>query len=261
MRDAQGGTWDRGLRQLAGYYGGLGLLAWDVGRNLALPRAYFPLVVQELDVMGVRSLTVANLAAIFTGMVLALQSAVLMSRFGAELYMGPVVALSVLRELGPVLTSILVGGRVASGITAEIGSMKETEQIDALRVIGVNYVKRLIVPRVLAALMVFPLLTVLADFLGIVGGMFIAVFERGLDYVMYWQTIFQLVVLRDLLAGLGKTPIFAALITLIGCYNGLRATGGTVGLGRATTATVVQVTLAVIISDFFLTRLFMLVGA
>ena len=261
MSDGATATWDRGFRRLAGYYGGLGLLAWDVGRNLRLPRSYLPLVLQELDVMGVRSLTVANVAAIFTGMVLALQSAILMARFGAELYMGPVVALSVLRELGPVLTAILVGGRVASGITAEIGSMMVTEQIDALRVIGVNYIKRLIVPRLLAALVVFPLLTVLADFLGIVGGMFIAVFERGLDYVMYWNTIFQLVVLRDLLAGLGKTFFFAMLITLIGCFNGLRATGGTVGLGQATTATVVQVTLAVIVSDFFLTRLFMLFGS
>lgn len=260
MKDDLSASWDRGVRQLAGYYGGLGLLAWDAGRNILLPPAYLPLVVQELDAMGVRSLTVANVAALFTGMVLALQSAILMARFGAELYMGPVVALSVLRELGPVLTAILVGGKVASGITAELGSMKVTEQIDALRVIGVNYIKRLIVPRLLAALLVFPLLTVLADFLGIVGGMLIAVFERGLDYVMYWNTIFQLVVLRDLLAGLGKTFFFAGLITLIGCYNGLRATGGTAGLGQATTATVVHVTLGVIVSDFFLTRFFMLFG-
>lgn len=260
MKDDLIAAWDQGFRRLAGYYGGLGLLAWDAGRNILLPPAYLPLVVQELDAMGVRSLTVANVAALFTGMVLALQSAILMARFGAELYMGPVVALSVLRELGPVLTAILVGGKVASGITAEIGSMKVTEQIDALRVIGVNYIKRLIVPRLLAALVVFPLLTVLADFLGIVGGMLIAVFERGLDYVMYWNTIFQLVVLRDLLAGLGKTFFFAGLITLIGCYNGLRATGGTAGLGQATTATVVHVTLGVIVSDFFLTRFFMLFG-
>src|SRR6476659_8988563 len=166
------------LRESMVWYGGLGLLAARVARNLTLPPSYFWLVVREVDIIGVRSLTVALTAALFTGMVLALQTAVNMARFGADNYVGPVVALSIISELGPVLTAILVGGKVASGITAELGSMKVTEQIDALRAIGVNYVKRLIVPRVLAALFVFPLLTALADFIALVGGMLIAVFER-----------------------------------------------------------------------------------
>ena len=146
------------------WYGGVGRLAADVIRSLALPPKYFRLVVAEIEIMGIRSLGVALTASIFTGMVFALQSAVYLARFGADLYIGPLVGLSVLRELGPVLTAILVGGKVASGITAELGSMKVTEQIDALRAIGVNHVKRLIVPRVLAAFFVFPLLTTLADF-------------------------------------------------------------------------------------------------
>ena len=136
-----GGTQPRRIIQ---YCGGLGLLAWDVGRNAWLPRRYLPLVVAGFDDMGVRSLLVASTAAMFTGMVFALQASVYLVRFGAELYVGPLVALSIVRELGPVLTAILVGGKVASGITAELGSMKVTEQIDALRAIGVNYVKRLI---------------------------------------------------------------------------------------------------------------------
>ncbi len=143
-------------RDAAIWYGGLGLLTASVVRNLALPPAYLWLVAREIDTIGVRSLVVALTAALFTGMVLALQSAVNMARFGAENYVGPVVALSILRELGPVLTAILVGGKVASGITAELGSMKVTEQIDALRAIGVNYIKRLIVPRLLAALARLP---------------------------------------------------------------------------------------------------------
>jgi len=159
------------LRETAIWYGGLGLLTVRVARNLALPPSYLWLVAREIDIIGVRSLVVALTAALFTGMVLALQTAVNMARFGAENYVGPVVALSILRELGPVLTAILVGGKVASGITAELGSMKVTEQIDALRSLGVNYIKRLIVPRVLALLLVFPLLTTLADFLGVLGGM------------------------------------------------------------------------------------------
>jgi phospholipid/cholesterol/gamma-HCH transport system permease protein len=208
--------------------------------------------------MGVQSLAVAATAAIFTGMVFALQSAINMARFGADLYVGPLVALSIVRELGPVLTAILVGGKVASGITAELGSMKVTEQIDALRAIGVNYIKRLVVPRVWAALFVFPLVTALADFVGLVGGMLIAVYERHIDIYLYWNTIFYWVVIRDLLTGIGKSFFFGVLVTLIGCHNGLDMTGGTEGLGRATTATVVQVSIAVVIADFFLTKIFLL---
>ena len=163
------------VRESMIWYGGLGLLAARVVRNLTLPPSYFWLVAREIDVIGVRSLTVALTAALFTGMVLALQTAVNMARFGAENYVGPVVALSILRELGPVLTAILVGGKVASGITAELGSMKVTEQIDALRALGVNYIKKLVVPRLIAAVLVFPLVTILADGMGLLGGMLIAV--------------------------------------------------------------------------------------
>lgn len=244
-------------REAAIWYGGLGLLTAQVLRNLSLPRGYWQLVAREIDAIGVRSLMVALTAAAFTGMVFTLQSAVNMARFGAENYVGAVVALAILRELGPVLTAILVGGKVASGITAELGAMKVTEQIDALRTIGVNYVKKLIVPRFLAALLVFPLLTVLADGIGLLGGMLVAVWERHVDPYVYWNTIFYWVVLKDFLTGIGKSVFFAAIVTLIGCYNGLSTEGGTEGLGRATTETVVQVTMAVIIADFFLTKLFL----
>jgi phospholipid/cholesterol/gamma-HCH transport system permease protein len=243
-------------RRTVEWYGGLGLLTTRVLRNLALPPKYGQVVLQEIEVMGVRSLGVALIAAAFTGMVLALQSGVNMARFGAETYVGPLVALSMLRELGPVLTAILVGGKVASGITAELGSMVVTEQIDALRSLGVNYVKRLVVPRIFAALIVFPLLTILGDGIGLVGGALIAVFERGVDWYAYWNATFYWVTPRDFITGVGKSVVFGALITLVGCYNGLSATGGTEGLGRATTATVVQVAIGVIVSDFFLTKMF-----
>jgi phospholipid/cholesterol/gamma-HCH transport system permease protein len=244
-------------RETAVWYGGLGLLTVRVARNLALPPSYLWIVAREIDLMGVRSLTVALTAAIFTGMVLALQSAVNMARFGTENYVGPVVAVSILRELGPVLTAILVGGKVASGITAELGSMKVTEQIDALRALGVNYIKKLIVPRLIAAMFVFPVMTILADGVGMLGGMLIMVFERNVDAYLYWNTISYWVVVKDFLTGVGKGVVFGALVTLIGCYNGLATEGGTEGLGRSTTATVVQAAMAVIISDFFLTKLFL----
>jgi phospholipid/cholesterol/gamma-HCH transport system permease protein len=245
-------------RESVAWYGGLGLLTLRVARNLGLPPSYLVLVAREIDIIGVRSLVVALTAALFTGMVLALQSAVNMAIFGAENYVGPVVALSMLRELGPVLTAILVGGKVASGIAAELGSMKVTEQIDALRAIGVNYIKKLIVPRILAALLVFPLVTIMADGVGLLGGMLIVVFDRGVDPYLYWNTISYWVVMKDFLTGIGKSVVFGGLVTLIGCYNGLETTGGTEGLGRSTTDTVVQVAMAVIISDFFLTKLFLL---
>jgi phospholipid/cholesterol/gamma-HCH transport system permease protein len=241
------------------WYGGVGLLAARVFRNLALPPSYFRLVIEEIERIGVRSLPVAVIAAVFTGMVFALQSAVNMARFGAENYVGPVSALAILRELGPVLTAILVGGKVASGITAELGSMKVTEQIDALRMLGVNYIKRLIVPRLLAAFVVFPLLTVLADVVGVLGGMMIMVMERGADMFAYWNTLTYWVLPRDFLTGIIKSAFFGIVVTLIGCYNGLATEGGTEGLGRATTATVVHVTMGVIVSDFFLTKLLLII--
>jgi phospholipid/cholesterol/gamma-HCH transport system permease protein len=245
------------LRRTVVWYGGVGLLTQQVFRSLALPPKYFRLIVQEIEVMGVRSLGVALTAAIFTGMVFTIQSAVNMGRFGAESYVGPVAALALLRELGPVLTAILVGGKVASGITAELGSMKVTEQIDALRTLGVNYIKRLVVPRVLAALIVFPLLTVLADAVGVLGGMLIMFLERGADMYAYWNITTYWVVPKDFLTGVGKAVFFGVIVTLIGCYNGLSTEGGTEGLGRATTATVVHVTMGVIVSDFFITKLFL----
>jgi len=245
------------LRRTVIWYGGVGLLTKQVFRSLALPPKYFRLVVQEIEVMGVRSLGVALTAAVFTGMVFTIQSAVNMGRFGAESYVGPVAALAILRELGPVLTAILVGGKVASGITAELGSMKVTEQIDALRTLGVNYIKRLVVPRVLAALIVFPLLTVLADTVGVLGGMLIMYLERGADMYAYWNITTYWVVPKDFLTGVGKALFFGVIVTIIGCYNGLATEGGTEGLGRATTATVVHVTMGVIVSDFFITKLFL----
>src|SRR5919206_560921 len=193
---------DTYVRRTAMWYGGVGLLAADAARNVALPRKYLALVLQEIETMGVRSLGVALTAAVFTGMVFSLQSAVNMARFGAEAYVGPIAALAILRELGPVLTAILVGGKVASGITAELGSMRVTEQIDALRTLGVNYVKRLIVPRVLAALVVFPLLTILADVLGVLGGMVIMFLERGADMYAYWNVTTYWVTPRDFLTGI-----------------------------------------------------------
>lgn len=213
-------------------------------------------LVQQMDHIGFKSIAICGIAAVFTGLVLALQTAYGLGRFGAKAYVGIVVAMSMVRELGPVLTALLVGGRVGSGMTAEIGAMKVTEQIDAMRALGANHIKKLVVPRVLSAMLVLPLLTVLADALGIFGGMVMSKYEFHVESHQYMSTIWRNLQLSDLLTGLGKTVFFGFIIGIVGCYNGLEASGGTEGIGRATTATVVTSAILILISDFFLTKFF-----
>jgi phospholipid/cholesterol/gamma-HCH transport system permease protein len=223
----------------------------------AVTPPYSPrLLLAHMDHIAVRSVSIVSVAGLFVGLVLALQTGYGLARFGAKGMVGVILGLSVVRELGPVVTAVLVGGRVGSGFTAELGSMKVTEQIDAMRALGVNYIKRLVVPRVLVTVLALPLLTMVANALGLFGGMVISQYEFNLDYHQYYSTVSQYMRLADLLSGLGKTVFFGFLIALVGCYNGLRTRGGTEGLGRATTNTVVMSALLVFVSDFFLTKFF-----
>jgi phospholipid/cholesterol/gamma-HCH transport system permease protein len=214
-------------------------------------------VFRQFDRIGVGSLNLTNITALFTGMVLALQTAYALAKFGARLYIGEIVALSLVRELGPVLTALMVGGRVGSGITAELGSMTVTEQVDAIRSMGADPVRKLVVPRLWATVAMLPLLTILADAMGIFGGMLIAVFQEGLSASFYFQRTFQVLTFDDMWVGLAKPVVFAFLIAIIGCYNGLNARGGADGVGKATTNTVYVVAIGVLISDFFITKLFL----
>ncbi len=236
--------------------GGLSQLTYDTVCCAFTPPFNPRELIRQVDHIGVKSISIAGVAAAFTGLVLALQTAYGLSRFGAKAYVGIIVSLSMVRELGPVLTALLVGGRVGSGITAELGSMKVTEQIDAMRAMGANPVKKLVVPRVLSTMLVLPLLTVMADILGILGGMVISRYEFQVDYHFYYNTVTRNLTLADIVSGLGKTVVFGFIIAIVGCYKGLTTVGGTEGLGRATTATVVTSAIAVIISDFFLTKFF-----
>jgi phospholipid/cholesterol/gamma-HCH transport system permease protein len=213
--------------------------------------------VRQFDRIGVGSLNLTNITALFTGMVLALQTAYALGKFGARLYIGEVVALSLVRELGPVLTALMVGGRVGSGIAAEIGSMAVTEQVDAIRSMAADPVRKLVVPRVWATVAMLPLLTILADGMGILGGLLIGVFQEGLSPTFYLQRTAQVLTFDDLWLGLAKPVVFAFLIAVIGCYNGLSARGGADGVGRATTHTVYVVAISVLIFDFFITKLFL----
>jgi phospholipid/cholesterol/gamma-HCH transport system permease protein len=214
-------------------------------------------IIRQMDALGVQSIAITNLTALFTGMVLALQTAYALSQFGGKLFVGRVVVLSVCRELGPVLTSLMVAARCGAGITAEIGSMSVTEQVDAMRALGASPIRKLVLPRVVAVTLMLPLLTVLTDFLGMVGGLFIAVAEIHIGASFYLSTVMQSLHYNDILHGLAKTPFFGFEIALIGCYNGLNATGGADGVGRATTTSVVLASICVLASDFFLTKIFL----
>jgi phospholipid/cholesterol/gamma-HCH transport system permease protein len=237
------------------------LLAADTARALARPR--FPLrdVLVQFDAIAVRSTPIVVITAVFTGMVLALQAAFALTRFGAKPYVGSIVGLSIVRELGPVLAALMVGGRVGAGIASELGSMAVTEQVDAIRAMGADPAQKLALPRVLAATLGLPLLTFFAIVLGVAGGMLVADLQFAIAPGFYRQTVVSTVEMGDFFSGVLKTVFFGWWIGMIGVFVGLRTTGGTAGVGRATTQAVVISSIGVLISDFFLTKLFMLVPA
>lgn len=240
-----------------GHVGSISVLFSQTVRETFRRRPEWSVVLDQMHHLGVRSLAIATVTALFTGMVLALQTSYSLAAYGAKFFVGDVVALSLVRELGPVLTSLMVGGRVGAGITAEVGTMKVTEQVDAIRAMAASPVRKLVVPKVLAILLMLPILVVLADFVGIMGGLIIATTSLNQPAVFYMQHVIKALSPQDIMSGLGKTVVFALLIAFIACYKGLNATGGADGVGRATTETVVAASLTVLISDFFLTKLFL----
>lgn len=216
---------------------------------------YFHDVVEQFDSVGVGSLTVVLLTGFFTGAVLALQMGVSLDQFGARVYVGRVVSASMVRELGPVLTALMITGRVGSGIAAELGSMGVTEQISALRALGTDPVRKLVVPRILAGVCMVPVLTVLSDFMGVFGGYLIARYQLGVATNLYWTSVIDGLYLQDAWMGLLKPFILGFVIVTIGCHVGLRVSGGTQGVGRATTQAVVAGSVSVIAVDLFVTKL------
>ena len=246
------------VRRILQDLGGMVLLGGSTFRRGMTRPFERSLWLDQLHHLGVGSLTIANVTLLFTGMVLAVQTAYSLSAYGGTTFIGDLLALSIVRELGPVLTALMVAGRVGAGITAELGSMAVTEQVDALRALAADPVKKLVVPRVGAMLIALPLLTVLSDVVGLFGGMLMAVTEVGQSRAYFTSHVLGALRIGDVASGLGKTFFFALFIGVIACYNGLSAKGGADGVGRATTQTVVTASIAVIVSDFFLTKLFML---
>jgi len=246
------------LRRVNEVTGALALLTGQAFSALVRPPYETPLWTVQMEQIGVRSLGVAGVTTLFTGMVMALQTAYSLPTLGIKYYIGSVVAKSLVRELGPVLTALIVGGRIGAGMTAEIGTMKVTEQIDALRSMAADPVKKLVVPKLAATLLMLPALTIIGDALGILGGLVVAVVQLNLPASLYWNDVLSSLTLGDIASGIGKSFFFGYFISIVGCYNGLTTSGGADGVGRATTNTVVIAAILVLISDFFLTKLFYL---
>jgi phospholipid/cholesterol/gamma-HCH transport system permease protein len=224
-------------------------------RGMSSPPFYYRDIIQQFDTIGVGSLTVVVLTGFFTGAVLALQSGITLDQFGARPFVGRLVSASMLKELGPVLTGLMLAGRIGSGIAAELGSMVVTDQINALRALGTDPIRKLVVPRVLAGLLMAPVLTIIADTVGIVGGWIIAVFQLRVASSVYWTSVIDGLYPADAWMSLIKPFCLGYVIVTIGCHVGLRTSGGTQGVGRSTTQAVVAASVAVIAVDFFVTRL------
>jgi phospholipid/cholesterol/gamma-HCH transport system permease protein len=216
---------------------------------------YWHDVVEQFEAIGLGSLTVVVLTGFFTGAVLALQSGMTLDQFGARPFVGRLISASMIKELGPVLTGLMLAGRVGSGIAAELGSMMVTDQVSALRALGTDPMRKLVVPRLLAGTFMAPVLTVIADAVGILGGWVVAVFQLRVASSLYWTSITEGLYMQDVWMGLIKPFIVGFVIVTIGCHVGLRTTGGTQGVGRATTNAVVWASVMVIAVDFFITRL------
>jgi phospholipid/cholesterol/gamma-HCH transport system permease protein len=235
------------------------LLAWQGLLAIFTSPRYTREIVSQMDSLGVQSLSIVVLTGMFTGMVLALQAAATLDVFGARPYVGRLVCVSMVRELGPVLTALMVTGRVGSGMAAELGSMVVTQQIDALRVLGTDPIRKLVAPRLAAGLIMVPILTVISDTLGIFGGALISVFSLELSWEYYWRSVGSALVVNDLAMGLSKPVAFGFVISSVGCYMGLTTTGGTQGVGLSTTRSVVVASVLILSSDFFMTKVLLLI--
>ena len=226
-------------------------------RNIFRKPHYIDDIVLQMDSIGVGSLPIVVLTGFFTGAIMALQMSRALNQYGATNQVGQIVSISLVREMGPVLTALLVTGRNASGIASELGSMKVTEQIDAMRALGTDPVQKLVTPRLIAVGIVLPLLTIISDFIGMLGGYLVACPLLKLTTAsQYWSTSWRALEYNDITQGLLKPAIFAIVIAMVGCYYGLTTTGGTQGVGRSTTRAVVVASVWIFVLTFFIGKLF-----
>lgn len=225
-------------------------------RNIFRTPHYGTDILLQMDGIGVGSLPIIVLTGFFSGAVMSLQMSRALEQYGATGQVGQIVSITLVRELGPVLSALLVAGRNASGIASELGSMKVTEQIDAMRALGTDPVQKLVTPRLIATALTLPLLTVISDFVGLIGGWIIAYTLLSITTVQYWTSAYQALGWDDMAQGLLKPFLFAIVVALVGCFYGMRTTGGTQGVGRATTQAVVVSSVWIFVLTLFITRIF-----
>lgn len=238
------------------YVGDLSVLWWQTILGILTPPFQGTRFLMQAKRIGPGSFFISALVAFFVGMIIALQMAYQMVKLSAEIYIPNVVAVSLTRELAPVLTALIVAGRIGAGITAEIGSMTVTEQVDALRAFAVNPVKYLVVPRFLALIVMLPILTIFSDLIGIFGGFVICVFKLSIHPTMYINMVLDSLALKDIVTGLTKTVFFGMIIAIVGCHQGLTVKGGADGVGKSTTVSVVRSFIMIIITDCMFTTMF-----
>jgi len=232
------------------------ILSGRAVRNVFRAPHYADDVALQMDIIGVGSLPIVILTGFFSGLVITMQMSRALEQYGATGQVGQIVSITLVRELGPVLTALLVAGRNASGIASELGSMKVTEQIDAMRALGTDPIQKLVTPRMIATCVMLPLLTIIADFVGMIGGFVIAYYSLNLTASQYWTSAYQAVAYNDIVQGLLKPFAFAFIISLVGCFYGLRTSGGTQGVGRATTQAVVVASVWIFVITAVITRIF-----
>ncbi|MGE4133838.1 MAG: MlaE family ABC transporter permease [Bdellovibrionales bacterium] len=237
-------------------FGGTTLLGRQVLSEMFHPPYYPRLVVEQMYQVGIMSLPLVCVTAASTGMVMALQFGLGLEKFGGKLYVPKIVSISIVREMGPVFTCLMLAARVGAGITSEVGSMKVTQQIDAIRALGTSPIKKIVIPRLLACLIAIPILALAANFVGITGALLVCANDLGLDPVFFVQKVLTTLWLPDLLSGFMKTPVFGGIIAITACYFGLSVKGGTRGVGNATTMSVVASSISILVGDYFLTKFY-----
>lgn len=240
-------------------FGGMTILFRQTINEMMYPPFYPRLLFEQIYQIGIRSGPLVFITAGSTGMVMALQFGLGLEKFGGKLYVPKIVSLSIIRELGPAFTCLMLAARVGAGFTSEIGSMTVTQQIDAIRALGTSHIKKIVIPRVLAAIIAFPLLVAFANIIGVLGGLVVGVNDLHLDPFFYVQKIYDTCTIADYFDGIGKAPFFAVLVSLTGCYYGLNVKGGTQGVGNATTRSVVTSSIFILIGDYFLTKMFWMI--
>jgi phospholipid/cholesterol/gamma-HCH transport system permease protein len=248
------------LMQRLGVLGEVSLLSARTFSRAVTPPFRWQDILVQIETIGLRSMSIVLLTAIFSSMVMTVQFALQLARFGAKEWVGNVIGVSLAWGLGPVLTALMVGGRVGAGIAAELGSMAVTEQIDAVRALGADPIKRLVVPRVVATMFVLPLLSTIAVVIGVLGGAVMAAVDVDVPMTQFYHAALRSVTMGDFLSGMTKTVFFGFNIAIVACHRGMNARGGTVGVGRATTETVVITSVITLISDFLLTKLILSIG-